>query len=340
MKKALFAISFLGAFGLFSIPTALGATIYSATSSAGTHTLNSILPTANGTVAQAKIYVPSHSSAPYVWIGALGAGTFATSAGTFPLNTFINSEKCTALSDGIDNWYNCNFAIENQYKITNYTVGNNSNYLYFVLCSNTTLHGSCTPVSAFDNNINNGINGTGYNWKGSITDTSVFIPLGINLNIDTFATSTVIAFCDTNVPYDNSSLIQATLTYIPNGICRVGVFLTIPSQESLDAFPALASSTAGRFPFSYIKNVVSVWGSLTASTTANSPTFTYNLANLGLGSTTAMGNILPNATVFSSSTVQAYFPSGAFTALKALASIAIILVLIGHIYTRSRDLLK
>lgn len=161
-----------------------------------------------------------------------------------------------------------------------------------------------------------------------------------SFNIGGVGTTTVNSFCDSNMPYDNSSIIQATLTYIPNGLCRVGAFLVIPTSESLNNFSTLSQTTKARFPFSYINNVITVWNSLTASSTENSPSYTYNLADLGIGSTTALGNILPDVTVFSASTTKTYFPPGTFDILKNLARIAIILTLIGDIFFTTKNMLK
>jgi len=78
-----------------------------------------------------------------------------------------------------------------------------------------------------------------------------------------------------------------------------------------------------------IKNTLDV---LIASSTQNAPEYDYNLSNLGIGSTTPLGNILPNVTVLSSSTVTGYFPAGTFDLLKGLAGLAIILTLFADIF--------
>lgn len=166
------------------------------------------------------------------------------------------------------------------------------------------------------------------------------------LNIDDafnaggLSTTTVLSFCDKNLPYDNSSIIQATITYIPNGLCRLVSFMVIPTTDSLNQFTTLASTTQSRFPFSYIPSISNTWNSLSASTTLNSPTYQYQLFNLGIGSGTPMGNILPNITVFSSSTVQTYIPSGVWTALKFLAGLAILLALFADIFFTVRNMFK
>jgi len=178
----------------------------------------------------------------------------------------------------------------------------------------------------------------------SIDNGNIFTSSAVDIvsafNSGGLSTTTMGSFCDTNMPYDDSDIIQATITFVPNGLCRLAIFLIVPTTGSLNQFSLLASTTQDRFPFAYVASVASTWTALTASTTANSPTFTYNLADLTLGSTTPMGNILPNITVLSSTTVQSYFPAGTFSALKALAGIAIILVLIGDIFFSTKRMMK
>jgi len=122
------------------------------------------------------------------------------------------------------------------------------------------------------------------------------------------------------------------------GRCIVGIF--IPSGNAFTAYQELPRILESKFPFSYINSVSVVWTSLTASTTENAPELEYNLADLGIGSTTAMGNVLPDFTVFSASTTKQYFGDALFDAFKALASVALILALILDIFFTTRNLIK
>jgi len=160
------------------------------------------------------------------------------------------------------------------------------------------------------------------------------------LHFGGISTTTLQDFCATNMPFDSSSIIGATLSAIPNGLCRVGTFLFVPTTDSLNQFADISSTTQTRFPFSYVHSVTSVWSALQASSTLNSPSFEYKLGDLGIGSTSALGNILPNFTVFSASTTKADFPAGTFDTLKALAGIAIVLTLIGDIFFSTRNMMK
>jgi len=179
-------------------------------------------------------------------------------------------------------------------------------------------------------------NGDGFEWYIS----SSTVDINDLFNSGGLSTTTTQSFCDTNLPYDDSTIIKATLTAIPNGACRTVVFLVVPTTNSLNQFNNLASTTKTRFPFSYLASIGSTWTGLTASTTANSPTLTYNLADLGIGSTSPIGNILPNIDVFSSTTVRTYIPDSIFNTLKFLAGLAILLTLIADIFFTTRNLFE
>jgi len=123
------------------------------------------------------------------------------------------------------------------------------------------------------------------------------------------------------------------------GLCMAGVFLFIPAPDTLGQFSQLKDTVSTKFPFSYLVSATETWNALTASTTSNAPVYTYALHDLGLGSTTPLGNILPNMTVFGSSTVMTYFPTALFDTLKALAGMALVLGLVADIFFTSRNLL-
>jgi len=114
-------------------------------------------------------------------------------------------------------------------------------------------------------------------------------------------------------------------------------YLIVPSScNVIDNYREVPTTLSQRFPFAYIASIANTWSGLTASTTQNAPEFSYQLASVGLGSTTAMGNILPNVVVFSASTTKQYFPSGTFEALKSIFAIALILGTFSLIFSVSR----
>lgn len=142
------------------------------------------------------------------------------------------------------------------------------------------------------------------------------------------STTSAQTYCQTNFPN--------AVTY---GVCSTLIGLFVPSSDSLINWVSLQDTLVTKFPFSYINSVINVFDNLQASSTQNSPEIKFNLHDLGIGSTSPIGNVLPNVTVFSSSTVEQYFGNTAFDLLKGLAAIAIILTLVADIFFTTRNLL-
>jgi len=113
-----------------------------------------------------------------------------------------------------------------------------------------------------------------------------------------------------------------------------------PSQATYEAYASLGDTIKGKLPFSYFFAMTNTWSSLQASTTANLPNYNLNLHDLGIGSTTVMGNFLPNFDAFSSSTVSHYLSPSLLGALKGLASIALIAGLFTDIFFTVKRLPK
>jgi len=243
------------------------------------------------------------------------AGTPFTVEGTYT-STVANS-NCSAVSAGAGN-------LEDGY------FNNTSN----------TPDGESWVEMAFSGSANNP------DWNGNKTYFKAYRQNGIwvaSYGV-VFATSTIPAFFTDDTATSTLQSLEERCSDSSNifseGLCMASVFLFIPSNESIGQFSTLTETLRDKFPFSYINSITDTWSGLTASSTANSPAYTFNLANTTIGSTTPMGVFLPNITVFSSSTVQQYFPAGTFDVLKTLAGIAIILTLMADIFFTSRNLIK
>lgn len=146
-----------------------------------------------------------------------------------------------------------------------------------------------------------------------------------------FALTNVDEFCGSNFA-TSTSFLDSIGSSVSGGICRAFAFLFVPNSSSLAGFASIQTVAQQKIPFSYFYSMKATWLSLVASSTANAPTYSFQLHDIGLGSTTPMGNILPNFVGFSSSTVTSYFPAGLFDVFKALASLAIILGLFADIF--------
>jgi len=117
-------------------------------------------------------------------------------------------------------------------------------------------------------------------------------------------------------------------------------YIFIPGSNIFQNYSSLVPQLMGKYPFAYITSIQATWNGLVASSTDNAPTYNYNFHDLGIGSTTSLGNILPNEVVFSASTSKHYFPAGTFELLKGLASIAIILGLFADLFFSTRNLIR
>jgi len=117
-------------------------------------------------------------------------------------------------------------------------------------------------------------------------------------------------------------------------------YLFLPTQNIYQTYQTIPQTFATKFPFSYAYSVAQVWQQLSYDGDENAPTLEYNLHDLGIGSTSPMGNFLPNVTVFSASTTKEYFPEGTFDLLKSLAEIAIILSFFLYMFFEIKQLIK
>lgn len=168
-------------------------------------------------------------------------------------------------------------------------------------------------------------NATGTPQIGGIPYSPVIQDIGI-------ATTTAAAFCQ-----QNNATSTGFLTDVTNGfgtaICYSFAFLFVPSQNALSQFSALASTTQSKIPFSYFFGLKDIYTSLTASSSVNLPTYSIDLP--AFGTTTPLGNILPdNITFLSTSTIDTYYPTATREAFLFLGSSAIWLGLGFILYRR------
>jgi len=116
-----------------------------------------------------------------------------------------------------------------------------------------------------------------------------------------------------------------------NALCRAFAYLFVPNPTVLDQYQNLGPQLQTKFPVSWVYQVQAEINTA-ATTTLSSPVWTMNLHDAGIGSTTPLGNILPNMVVFSSSTVKRYISDAQWNALMTLAGAAIWLVAFYTLY--------
>jgi len=154
-------------------------------------------------------------------------------------------------------------------------------------------------------------------------DAIVFVATSSSLFADSTSTlDSIAANCD-----DAGNLFS-------RGLCFAGSYLFIPNPAILNSYAQLPTLMQTKFPFSWIAGVKTEFDSLSAS--ASSQSFSVNMTSLGMGSTTAFGNVLPNITLFSTSTITRFMPSGVWNAIQALMAAALWIALGYDIYSTVR----
>lgn len=119
-------------------------------------------------------------------------------------------------------------------------------------------------------------------------------------------------------------------------LCLSLSYLFMPNPAVLDSWATLPDQTAAKFPFSVVAEVKEAFITDAASSSENLPALEMNLHALGVGSTTAMGNILPDFDFFSSSTILQYIPDPIWDAGQTLMAAAMWMAVAGDIYATVR----
>ena len=116
-------------------------------------------------------------------------------------------------------------------------------------------------------------------------------------------------------------------------------YLIIPSSNIYSLYGNIPKLLGSKFPFSYITSIQNTWKELTASA-GTAPTLTYSLHDIGIGSTTPLGNFLPNVEIFSEATVTTYLNPTILEIFKSLVATVLIALTFLNIYAHSMRLLK
>jgi hypothetical protein len=139
-----------------------------------------------------------------------------------------------------------------------------------------------------------------------------------------------ISFASSTVNCDSGNIFS-------DGICSAAVYLFVPNPDILNQYSELASTTIpDKFPFSWVFDVKNSITGASATSSMGTTTFSFNLHDIGIGSSTSMGNFLPNFTVFSEQTVKTYIAPSIWSAFQALIAAALWLVLAFDIYATIR----
>jgi len=141
--------------------------------------------------------------------------------------------------------------------------------------------------------------------------------------------------------YATSSTLAASCdsgNLFSDGICQAFSFIFIPNPEILNGFIALPALAGTKFPFSWIYGVQNEVSTLSASSTSNMIGLQLNLGSLGVGSTTSMGNILPNFEAFGTSTIETYVSPTEWVYFQDWIAFALWLGLIADVFFLAKRL--
>jgi len=174
----------------------------------------------------------------------------------------------------------------------------------------------------------------GYITGGSFSPSLPILP-GIPGYTDVgISTTSQQVYCNKNFS-TSTGLLDSVGQSISLGVCNVGVFLFVPSQNALSSFATLSSTTQTKIPFSYYYNVKSILQ------TASSTSGNFTSIHLNLGGATGVGSTSPFAGVLnqdfqllSTSTISTYISPSTYNLLMDLARYAIWIAVMFHVYRR------
>lgn len=135
----------------------------------------------------------------------------------------------------------------------------------------------------------------------------------------------------------STSLSCSTGNLFSDGLCTGLSFLFVPSPSVLQAFTGLPSLYVTKFPFSYFVGVEQLYSSLSASTTANAGEVKIDFSSVDPATSTPFGGFLPDATLFSTSTITQYMPAWFWPTMQLWISLGLWLTLAADIFFSVRN---
>lgn len=151
------------------------------------------------------------------------------------------------------------------------------------------------------------------------------------------STSTLNSYCDINFPYDNSTIITATITFVPNGLCRLAFFMVVPSSDSLNQFNSIPDIFQTKFPFSWAYGIYNIFSSVNASSTNSLSTISLSFSTI-IPTTTLVS--VPDWTVFSSTTVLTYMSQSQLDIFKGIMVVVIWVVFASFVFFEIKNLIS
>jgi len=139
-----------------------------------------------------------------------------------------------------------------------------------------------------------------------------------------------------SITFASSTVQCETGNIFSSGLCAAGSYLFVPNPQILNSYAGIPTILSQKFPFSWVYGVSSALTGGSGAAAVATSTYSINLANLGIGSTSPMGNILPNFTAFSEASVKTYIPAPVWATFQALIVAGLWLLLGFDIYATVR----
>jgi len=124
-------------------------------------------------------------------------------------------------------------------------------------------------------------------------------------------------------------------------ICTAVGFLFIPTSQSVTQFESVPANFQSRFPVSWFASVQTLLGSLQASSTANYPSYSYDLTSVASSSPYA-GDILPGGTlgITNPTYIQNLAPDSAWVFIRTLIGYILWISFAYFVYHKVRQIFK
>jgi len=123
-------------------------------------------------------------------------------------------------------------------------------------------------------------------------------------------------------------------------ICYSFSYLFIPDPSVLNQFTILASTTAGKFPFTYVDGIGRLIDATHASSTKNMITLSINFASVDPATSTPFRSFLPNVILFSSTTMSTYLGQGTWDFIYLMMEVSLWLGFLFFVIQRGAHIIK
>jgi len=119
-------------------------------------------------------------------------------------------------------------------------------------------------------------------------------------------------------------------------LCTTAAYLFVPAPDILNGYANLPTLAESKFPFSWFFGLKETVDELTATTTTNMAEVTIGFAGVDPATSTPFGNILPNVTILSSTTITQFLSPTMLATFLFLEASALWVIVGFFIYERIR----